>query len=221
MASNLGKRSARATKVKEEVVEVRHLRADADDNRGRILAAARLSFVAEGLAVPVREVARRARVSTATVYRRFPTRQALLLAAFAEDMAVCSTAIKEGLAARDPWQGLSRVVEKLVTAYGGDPRVQPILVQLSREPEFTAGHERTVRGMLELIRRAKESGALRAEIVLEDVVLAMQAAHGVRAGSPAAQAAATRRLAGLIIQSFHATTNAAPLPPAVRLPTRF
>lgn len=193
------------------------LRSDAGENRDRILAAARLAFSTEGLSVPVREIARRAQVAPATVYRRFPTKQSLFAAAFAEEMSLCSTVVGKGLAARDPWQGLSLVIEKLVTAYGGDSRVRALLAQLPRGAEFTADRDRTVRGLLELIRRAKASGELRADVVLEDLVLAMQASHGIRAGSPAAQAAATRRLAALIIESFRANPGAAPLPPAARL----
>jgi len=196
------------------------LRADAHDNRDRILAAARLAFISEGLSVPLREIARRARVGTATVYRRFPDKQAIITAAFAQEMTLCTTAVEEGLAAADPWQGLSLVIEKLTTAHGGDPRVQAILAHLSRNTEFTADHNRTIRGLLELIRRAKQSGDLRPEIVLEDIVLTVQAGRGICAGSPTAQTAATRRLAALIIQSFRATPDAAPLPPAARLPTR-
>ncbi|MEU1299782.1 TetR/AcrR family transcriptional regulator [Streptomyces shenzhenensis] len=200
--------------------EVSQLRSDAGDNRDRILAAARLAFTAEGFSVPVREIARRAQVGAATVYRRFPTKQALFTAAFAEEMSLCSTVVEEGLAARDPWQGLSLVIEKLVTAYGGDSRVRSIVAKLSRSAEFTAAHDRTVRGLLELIRRAKASGELRADVALEDFVLAMQASHGIRAGSPAAQAVATRRLAALIIESFRADPDAVPLPPAARMPMR-
>jgi AcrR family transcriptional regulator len=200
--------------------KVGQLRSDAGDNRDRILAAARLAVTAEGLSVPVREIARRAQVGTATVYRRFPTKEALFTAAFAEEMTLCTTVVEKGLAATDPWQGLALVVEKLVTAYGGNPQVQTILAQLSRRDEFTADRDRTVRGLIELIRRAKESGELRADIVLEDIVLAMQAGGGIRAGSPAAQVAAARRLAALIVQSFQANSGAVPLPPAVRLPMR-
>nr|WP_206322556.1 TetR/AcrR family transcriptional regulator [Streptomyces sp. HNM0575] len=196
------------------------MRSDAGDNRERILAAARLAFTTGGLSVPVREIARLAEVGPATVYRRFPTKQALFTAAFGEEMSLCSTVVEEGLTASDPWQGLSLAVERLVTAYGGDPRVRAVIAQLSRSAEFTADRDRTVRGLLELIRRAKASGELRADVVLEDVVLAVQASHGVRAGSPAAQAAATRRLAALIIDSFRANPGAAPLPPAARLPMR-
>ncbi|HEX7306868.1 helix-turn-helix domain-containing protein [Lentzea sp.] len=200
--------------------ELRQLRSDADDNRDRVLAAARLAFTTDGLSVPIREIARRAGVGTATVYRRFPTKMALYTAAFAQDMTVCAAAVDEGLAATDPWQGLSLTVEKLLTAHGGDPRVRTVLTHLSRRPEFAADRERSLRGMLELIRRAKESGELRDDIVLEDIVLTMQAGNGIRAQSAAGQVAATRRLAALVIQSFRAGPDAAPLPPPVRLPLR-
>lgn len=200
--------------------EVSRLRADAGDNRDRILAAARLAFTAGGPSVPVREIARRAQVGAATVYRRFPTKQALFAAAFADEMALCSTVVDEGLAASDPWHGLATVIEKLVTAYGGDPRTRTILAELSRGAEHAADRARTVRGLAELIRRAKASGDLRPDIVLEDIVLTMQAGHGIRAESAAAQAAATRRLAALIIQSFRAKPEPSPLPPPVRLPMR-
>ena len=61
------------------------LRADAEDNRERVLEAARELFAERGLDVPLREVARRAGVGPATLYRRFPTKQSLVDAAFTGD----------------------------------------------------------------------------------------------------------------------------------------
>src|SRR5581483_4134133 len=58
-------------------VESRPLRADARRNRARVLEAAREAFAAEGLAVPLDEIARRAGVGAGTVYRHFPTKEAL------------------------------------------------------------------------------------------------------------------------------------------------
>jgi AcrR family transcriptional regulator len=199
---------------------VSQLRSDAGDNRDRILAAARHAFTTGGPAVPVREIARRAHVATATVYRRFPTKQALFAAAFAEELDLCATIVADGLAAGDPWQGLSQVIERLMTAHGANPRMRAILARLGRSAELAADRDRAVRGLLELIRRARDSGDLRPDIVLEDIVLTIQAGHGIRADSPAARLAATRRLTALIIQSFRARPDAAPLPPAVRLPLR-
>lgn len=57
--------------------EARPLRADARRNRVRVLEAAREAFAAEGLAVPLDEIARRAGVGAGTVYRHFPTKEAL------------------------------------------------------------------------------------------------------------------------------------------------
>jgi AcrR family transcriptional regulator len=62
------------------------LRSDALDNRERILDAAGAVFAAEGLNVPMREITRRAGVGPATLYRHFPTKEALVTEAFTEEM---------------------------------------------------------------------------------------------------------------------------------------
>ena len=189
-----------------------NLRSDARDNRGRILAAARASFAAGGSDVPIREIARRAEVGVATVYRHFPTKEALLTEAFADRMASCSTILEEGLAADDPWRGFSLVIERLMEVHALDrsfalPRADAI-----------AERDRNLRLLLELIRRAKQAGPLRKDFVLEDISLALMANEGIRVKSPALRMAASRRFAALMLQSFQANPVPAPLPPAVRLP---
>ena len=68
--------AAGLAKVRAVTVHLPHkLRSDALDNRERILGAARAAFAAEGLNVPMREIARRAGVGPATLYRHFPTKQ--------------------------------------------------------------------------------------------------------------------------------------------------
>ncbi|MEV0827575.1 TetR/AcrR family transcriptional regulator [Nonomuraea rubra] len=190
-------------------------RSDARDNRARILAVARAAFAAEGLDVPIREIARRAQVGPATVYRHFPTKEALLAEAFAEPMAMCSAVVEEGLAADDPWQGFCQVVEKLMEVHALDRGLSRAFT--SRLPYFTADRERTMGLFAQLVRRAKESGGLRADLVLEDVVVALMANEGIRAASPELRVAASRRFAALMLQSFRADPVPAPLPPAVRL----
>ena len=73
------------------------LRADAQENRDRILAAARALFAERGLDVGMREIARRAGVGPATLYRRFPTKQALIDEAFAVELAVVPSDRRGGL----------------------------------------------------------------------------------------------------------------------------
>src|ERR1700729_80765 len=80
----------RLAKVRAVTDRLPHtLRSDARDNRELILDAARALFAAEGLNVPMREIARRAGVGPATLYRRFPTKEMLVTEAFADQMLAC------------------------------------------------------------------------------------------------------------------------------------
>lgn len=195
------------------------LRSDARDNRGRILAVARAAFAAEGLDVPIREIARGAEVGVATVYRHFPTKEALLTEAFAEQMASCSAVVAEGLAASDPWSGFRLVIERLMEMHALDRGfARAFTSQFPEAVDFAADRDRTLRLLQELVRRAKEAGPLRGDFVLEDISLALMANEGIRAASPEMRVAASRRFAALMIQSFQANPVATPLPPAVRLP---
>jgi AcrR family transcriptional regulator len=204
--------------VTTEVIQPR--RSDARDNRMRILAVARVAFATDGLDVPIREIARRAEVGVATVYRHFPTKEALFAAAFADQMAVCSTVVEEGLAVADPWRGFRQVIEKLMDVHALDRGFSRAFTsQFPQAAGFLAeDRDRTLRMLLDLVRRAKQTGELRADFVLEDIVLALMANDGIRAESPTARLAASRRFAALMIQSFRAVPGQPPLPPAVRLP---
>lgn len=210
----------RLAKVRVVTAEVRQgLRSDARDNRERILAIARLAFAAEGLDVPIREIARRAQVGVATVYRHFPTKEVLFTEVFAAQMTLCSTIVEEGLAEADPWRGFGRVIERLMEVHALDRGFSRAFVsRLPPAVDLAADRDRTLRMMAELLRRAREAGDLRPDIVLEDVVLALMANDGIRADPPELRAAAARRFAALMLQSFRAHPSPAPLPPPVRLP---
>ena len=210
----------RLAKVRAVTAQVgARLRSDARDNRGRILAVARAAFAAEGIDVPIREIARRAEVGAATVYRHFPTKDALLSAAFAEQMARCSATVEEGLAQPDAWRGFRLVVERLVETHALDRGfARAFIAQPAGEAGLAADRARTLGMLAELVDRARRSGQLRSDFVLEDLVLTLMANQGIQAGSPAARLAAARRFAALMIQSFQTSPARAPLPPPVRLP---
>ncbi|MFB9929131.1 TetR/AcrR family transcriptional regulator [Amycolatopsis halotolerans] len=193
-------------------------RTDAAHNRVRILATARVAFTVRGYRVPMREIARQAEVSVATVYRHFPTKDALIAETFAEELALCSSIVEEGLAAADPWQGFVLAVEKLTEAHARQQGFRAFVAQLPRRLDFAADRVRTLRLLLELIHRAKKSGDLRADFVLEDLVLALVANEGIRVEPASARVAAVRRFTALLLQSFRAQPAAGPLPPAVRVP---
>ncbi|MEV5943308.1 TetR/AcrR family transcriptional regulator [Streptomyces sp. NPDC051994] len=193
------------------------LRSDAADNRARILEAARALFSAQGLSVPTREIARRAGVGPATLYRCFPTKQALVTEAFAHQMRECRAIVDQGSADRDPWHGLCLVIEKICELHARDRGfTEAFMSTFPRATEVTAGREYTVKAVTELAHRAKEAGHLRSDfLVPDDLILVLMANQGIRATTVSGQVAASRRFAGFVIQMIQASPQRSPLPPAV------
>src|ERR687886_977397 len=83
----------------------RPLRADAARNRDRVLRAARDAFAEAGLEVGVEEIARRAGVGKGTLYRRFPTKEALVRAIFDGGLDELERAARDAAGARDAGDG--------------------------------------------------------------------------------------------------------------------
>lgn len=193
------------------------LRADARHNRDRILEAAREAYAAHGIDVPVTTIARRAGVGVATLYRRFPTRAALVMEAFSEQLAVCVAALDAALRDPDPWRGFCSLIEKVCAMQAADRGFTAAF--LSRFPDAVDLDGQRVRaeeGIARLVRRAQESGRLRADFDPSDVTLLLLANNGVAGDSPEVSAAASRRLTGYLLQSLRAE-HAAPLPPPAPL----
>jgi len=195
------------------------LRSDARDNRDRILQVARAAFAQEGIGVSMREVARRADVGPATLYRRFPTKEALVTEAFAEQMATCRRIVEGGLHDPDPWHGLSTVIEEVCVMHAVDRGFTAAFVTaFPKAADFAQERTHALRCLGELIQHAKDSGSLRRDFVLDDLIMLIMANSGIRATSRKAAVAASRRFVALQLRSIAARPDGAPLPPAVRLP---
>ncbi|GAT04501.1 TetR/AcrR family transcriptional regulator [Mycolicibacterium fortuitum] len=98
------------------------MRADAARNRARVLEVAYETFAADGLAVPIDEIARRAGVGAGTVYRHFPTKEALFQAVIAERIR---GVVEEGrtlLADADPADALFAFLRSMVLQWGAADR---------------------------------------------------------------------------------------------------
>ncbi|GAA0242814.1 helix-turn-helix domain-containing protein [Cryptosporangium japonicum] len=194
------------------------LRSDAQDNRVRILEAAREVFAAEGLGVPMREIARRAGVGPATLYRRFPTKEALVTEVFTDQMCGCRAIVDEGCADPDPWRGFCLVIEKICALHALDRGfTAAFLATFPKAIDFTADRDYALSAIAGLARRAKDAGRLRPDFVVDDLVLMLMANDGIRAATPAARVAASRRFAALAIQAFRASPDAPAMPPPGRL----
>ncbi|WP_218108401.1 TetR/AcrR family transcriptional regulator [Actinacidiphila rubida] len=158
----------------------RGLRADAERNRERLVKAAQSVFAEGGLNVALDEVATRAGVGIATLYRRFPTREELVAAAFEAKLTDYAVAAEEALTRRDPWDSFVELVER-ICAMQADDRGFTDLITMSLPPAKHSAElrDRGRRAAMKVIGRAQEAGALREDLVLEDLALLLMANAGV------------------------------------------
>ncbi|MER6530230.1 helix-turn-helix domain-containing protein [Streptomyces sp. NPDC001508] len=196
------------------------LRADARRNRERVLRAAREVFAAQGVDAPVSTVARRAGVGVATLYRRFPTRSALLTAALDDQLTECATVFDEALADPNPGHGLYVLLETacttLVTDRGFDTVFMtgfPEVLDYDRERACVEV------GLNHLVQRARDAGQLREDFDTADIPLLLLAVSGLARQPPETALPAARRLLTYLFQSFqaHPPSHPGPLPPAPRM----
>lgn len=192
----------------------RRLRADAALNRDRIVDAATELFGARGIAVPLDEVARRAGVGVATLYRRFPTRADLAAATFERNLSRYTEAVERALDNPDSWQGFRALIYDLCQLQASDAGLRELLTMsfpASSMIEKRAGEALVRLGTL--IERAQTAGALRRDVVPGDVVVMLLANAGVVSATAHADGEPWRRFAALIVDAF-ALQPAESLPPA-------
>jgi AcrR family transcriptional regulator len=188
------------------------LRADAARNRESIVAAAREVFAERGLDAPFDEVARRAGVGVATLYRRFPTRADLISGVFETKMAAYADSVERALLAPDAWAGFCGHVEEICAMQADDRGVTDVFTMtFPTHKRFEADRARAYRGFVELVARAKAIGRLRADFVAEDLVMVLMANAGVINATGDAAPQTWRRLVAYLLQAFAAESEA-PLP---------
>jgi AcrR family transcriptional regulator len=179
------------------------LRVDAQDNRDRVLDAARTLFAERGLDVAMRVIARRAEVGPATLYRRFPTKQLLIDEAFADELNTCRGIVERGCTDPDPWQGFCSVVERLIVLNVSNQGFVDAFMSANPEAAMFARHRAALLRLLAgLAERAQRSGGLRRDFVIDDLVLILLAGRGLSSTGPHMREAAARRFAVLAIDAF-------------------
>ncbi|MFF2555262.1 TetR/AcrR family transcriptional regulator [Nocardia sp. NPDC058058] len=197
------------------------LRSDARDNQARILDAARVVFAESGLGAPMREIARHAEVGPATLYRHYPTKQALIEHTFAEQRRACHRAVRDALADTDPWRGFENLIERICELHAHSRGFADAFMSAFPEAmDFTADRTRTTLAIAELARRAQHTGQLRPDFVVDDLILMLMAHRGLHDAPQPVRVAASRRFAAYVIEAFRATPKPeAPkqFPPVARL----
>jgi AcrR family transcriptional regulator len=191
----------------------RTLRADAERNRERILAAAQDLFSERGIDVTMEDVAKRAGVGAATLYRRFPTRADLLAGAFEEKMWRFADGAREALKDPDPWHGFCRYVRSLCVMQTSDRGFSDVLTMtFPSVVRFEAARERAFTDFSELVRKAKDAGSLRDDFVPEDLIILLMASAGVVGATGTVAPKSAPRLVSYLLQAF-AAPGGGRLPP--------
>ena len=191
----------------------RRLRVDAERNRVALLTAAREVFAEQGLEAPLEEIALRAGVGIATLYRRFPTRGQLVAAALVDKIAQYAEAAEQALAIPDPWAGFASFVERICELQADDRGLSDLLsMTLPTDDRIEQLRKIANQRVARLVARAKATGQLRQEFVAEDLLVLLVAnasvVHVTRQDAPEAW----RRFVGLMLDAFGQTRESSALP---------
>jgi AcrR family transcriptional regulator len=158
------------------------LRADAARNRERILEAAEVLFIERGADASLDDIAKRANVGIGTLYRRFPTRDALLAATSDERLLALAEASRARDEKLDPDASIRAFLKELVNHASHYRGLAVLLGTVLQEgtPGCHAGREEGRR----LLQRAQKAGAVRKDVSIDDLVCMVTAiALAVEQGS--------------------------------------
>ena len=192
----------------------RPLRADAARNRARLLVAARAVFAERGLDATMDEIARRAGVGVGTAYRRFRNRDDLIAALFEERLDEFMRVLDDALADDDPWRGLSHFLERWMEMQAEDRGFKELLLQSAEGRERVRLFRAHIRPRVgELVRRARDAGEVRADLVEDDVLLVSLMTGAVADFACGVEPQLWRRALTLQLDGLRAhRTGATPLP---------
>jgi AcrR family transcriptional regulator len=181
-------------------------RRDAQENRRRILDAARESFAQDGLDVSLIDIARRAGVGNATVHRNF-TKESLVDALFDDWLESRRAAARRALEDPDPWHGLTDFLEDVVADAGRNRALLDIfMIRMRRGPK------RGDHPVARLVHRAQEAGALRSDATAEDVFLIVWGLARTLAVTGDGCSMQARRQLAIALDGLRARPEQPPLP---------
>jgi AcrR family transcriptional regulator len=154
----------------EQAGRTRPLRRDAELNRQRIVEAARQVFAARGLAATLDDVAHQAGVGIGTVYRRFPTKEALVEVALEGRLEEMAALAEASLRAPTGWDGLTTFLHRVTEMHAADRGLRDVALSSGFGIEH---HERIGERMVplvhRLVERAQAEGSLRPDVDIHDV----------------------------------------------------
>lgn len=198
--------------------ENRQPRADARRNRDRLLLVARQAFAAEGLAVSLDEIARRAGVGPGTLYRHFPTKEALFEAVVHERLRSLVDEARLLANADDPAAALFTILRRVVADAAAKADLVEALASAGVEVRTTvAATSAEFRAEIgSLLARAQHSGKVRDDIGTAELMAVLSGVL-VALCHPASKGADPQRALAIMIDGLRADARA--IPPVLTVTT--
>ena len=148
------------------------LRADARQNRARLITAATVAFTEKGADAPLEDIARRAGVGIGTLYRHFPNRMALMESVYRDNVEALCAAASDLLKAPSPGEALAQwmraFLDYAVTKRG---LARALMAASGERPSlFSTCHDMITESASALLSRAQAAGAVRSDVELWDLL---------------------------------------------------
>jgi AcrR family transcriptional regulator len=194
--------------MQEEQDPHRPLRADAAKNRERILVAARQVFAERGLDATLDDVAAQAGLGVGTVYRRFPSKDDLVEALFAEAVIDIVDLAERAATMDDSWEGLVWFLERANEMQAEDLGLRDVfLLGGDGESRVSLARDNIVPPVTHLIERAQEDGYLRRDFISTDFPMIYLMVSSVAAYTNAVAPGLWRRYLSLVIDGMAANRS--------------
>jgi AcrR family transcriptional regulator len=182
--------------------QARKPRADSARNRQLLIDTAKAAFADVGLNVSLEEIARRAGVGIGTLYRHFPSREAIVEAVYRREVEQLAEAVPELLDCSPPGEALHKWMHLFVDYIATKRLIAPSLGAATGETSALRANSTALitQAVATLVKRAADSGAVRKDIAPSDLLRAMV---GVSYGNPdEAWEASARRLIDLLMDGL-------------------
>jgi AcrR family transcriptional regulator len=193
----------------------RPLRRDAREHRDRLIAAAQREFAAQGVDASLEKIARDAGVAIGTLYRHFPTRLDLLMAALRPRLQEFLDGAAKALQIDDPWEGFVCYLENLFAVQAGDRGFNDFLSRrFPGNADTERIHDVMCQQIEDVLTRAQEAGDARPDITQADIVNLIWSNGRIIDATSAKAPTAWRRQLYLMLDAYRADrAHSIPEPP--------
>jgi AcrR family transcriptional regulator len=179
-------------------------RADALRNHERVLKAAGEVLAERGLEAGVDEVAARAGVGKATVYRSFPTKELLVAAVACERLRWLEGLTADAARSDDPWAAFGALLRTMAEAKAGNRIFSSMMASVRELPDVRLARADAATAMESLMARAQAQGPMRADATPREVHLLFAGVARMLADEGESDPAVWRRHADLIVAALRA-----------------